>query len=186
MTLAPWKESYNKPRKHIKKQRHHFADKGPSSQSYGFSGSHVWVWDYKEGWVLKNWCFWIVLEKTFGLQGDALGLQGNPIQSCNHPWKVIIPENSLEGAEAEAPILMATWYKELTHWKRPWYWERLRGAGEGSDRGWDGWMTSTCSVQFSCSFVSDSLRPHGLQHTPGLPVHHQLPEFTQTQDQRVR
>ena len=57
-----WKKSYEKPRKHIKKQRHYFANKDPSSQSYGFSSSHVWMWllDHKEGWVLKNWCFWTV------------------------------------------------------------------------------------------------------------------------------
>ena len=55
---APWKESYDKPRQHIKKQRHHFADKGPYSQSYGFSSSHVGMWelDHKEGWVPKIWC----------------------------------------------------------------------------------------------------------------------------------
>ena len=65
--LAPWKESYDKPRQHIKKQRHLFANKGLSSQSYGFFSSHIWMWglDHKEGWVLKNWCFWtVVLEKT--------------------------------------------------------------------------------------------------------------------------
>ena len=66
-TLAPWKKSYDQPRQHIKKQRHCFANKGPSSQSYGFSSSHVWMWklDYKESWVPKNWCFWtVVLAKT--------------------------------------------------------------------------------------------------------------------------
>ena len=55
------------PRQHTKKQRHYFANKGPSSQSYGFSNSHVWIWelDYKESWALKTWCFWtVVLEKT--------------------------------------------------------------------------------------------------------------------------
>ena len=60
-------ESYHQPRQHIKKQRHYFANKGPSSQRYGFSSSHVWLWelDYKESWALKNWCFWtVVLEKT--------------------------------------------------------------------------------------------------------------------------
>ena len=70
---ASWKKSYDQPSQHIKKQRHHFADKGPSSQSYGFSSSHAWMWelDHKEGWTLKNWCFWtVVLEKTLGLQGD--------------------------------------------------------------------------------------------------------------------
>ena len=49
-TLAPWKESYDKPKQHIKKQRHYIADKGPSSQSYGFSSSHAWMCelDHKE------------------------------------------------------------------------------------------------------------------------------------------
>ena len=45
INLAPWKKSYDQPRQHIKKQRHHFADKGPSSQSYSFSSSHVWMWE---------------------------------------------------------------------------------------------------------------------------------------------
>ena len=61
----------------LKKQRHHFANKGICSQSCGLSSSHVWIWelDHKEGWMLKNWCFWtVVLEKTLesplGEQGD--------------------------------------------------------------------------------------------------------------------
>ena len=61
----------------IKRRRHYFANKGPSSQSYGFSSSHVWMWelDYKESWVPKNWCFWtVVLEKTL----ESLGQYGNP------------------------------------------------------------------------------------------------------------
>ena len=72
-TLAPWKESYDQPRQHIKKQRHYFASKGSSSESYGFSRSHVWMWelDYKENWALKNWCFWtVVLEKTLEIPLD--------------------------------------------------------------------------------------------------------------------
>ena len=71
-TLAPWKKSYDKPRRHMKKQRHHFADKGPSSQSHGFSRSHVRTWevDHIEDRVLKNWWFWtVVLEKI--LQGPS-------------------------------------------------------------------------------------------------------------------
>ena len=66
-TLVPWKKSYDKPRQHIKKQRNYFAYKGPHSQIYGFSSSHIWMFelDNKKGWALKNWCLWtIVLEKT--------------------------------------------------------------------------------------------------------------------------
>ena len=61
--LTLWKESYDQPRQHLKKQRHYFANKGPSSQGYGFSSSHVWMWelDYKDSWAPKNWCFWTVL-----------------------------------------------------------------------------------------------------------------------------
>ena len=57
--LTPWKESYDQPRQHIKKQRHYFANKGPSGQGYGFSSGHVWMWelDCEESWALKNWCF---------------------------------------------------------------------------------------------------------------------------------
>ena len=75
--LAPWKKSYDKPRQHIKNQRHYFVN-GPSSQSYGFSSSPVWMWevDCKEGWVLKNWCFWtVVLEKTLESPLDGKEIQ---------------------------------------------------------------------------------------------------------------
>ena len=76
--LTPWKKSYEKPRQHIKKQRHYFADKGPPNQCYGFSSDHVWMWelDYKESWVLKNWCFWtVVLEKTLASPLDCKEIQ---------------------------------------------------------------------------------------------------------------
>ena len=57
--LTPWKESYDQPRQHIENQRHYFANKGPSSQGYGFSTGHVWMWemDCEESWAPKNWCF---------------------------------------------------------------------------------------------------------------------------------
>ena len=63
--LAPWEKSYDKPREHINKQRYYFANKGPYTQSYGFSSNHVWMWelDHKEGCVLKNWCVLIVVLK---------------------------------------------------------------------------------------------------------------------------
>ena len=77
-TLASWKKSYDQPRQHTKKQRQYFTDKGPSSQSYGFSSSHVWMWelDYKESWGLKNWCFsTVVLEKTLESPLDCKEIQ---------------------------------------------------------------------------------------------------------------
>ena len=71
-------ERYDKPRQRLKKQRHHFADKGEYSQSYGFSSSHVWMWelDLKEGWAPRNWCFRaVVLEKTFESLLDCKEIQ---------------------------------------------------------------------------------------------------------------
>ena len=88
-----WKESYDQPRQHIKKHRHYFANKGSSSQGYGFSIGHVWMWelDCEEGWAPKNWCFWtVVLEKTLESPLDCKEIQ--PV----HP-KGISPGCSLEG-----------------------------------------------------------------------------------------
>ena len=85
--LAPWKKSCDQPRQHIKKQRHYFANKGLSSQSYGFSSSHVrmWEWDHKESWVPKNWCFWtVVLEKTLESPLDCKIKPVNP--KGNQSW----------------------------------------------------------------------------------------------------
>ena len=76
--FAPWKKSSDQPRQHIKKQRHYFAYKGPSSQSYGFSGSHIWMWelDCEESWLSNNWCFWtVVLEKTLESPLDCMEIQ---------------------------------------------------------------------------------------------------------------
>ena len=72
------KKSYDQPRQHIKKQRHYFANKSPSSQSYSISSSQVWMWelDYKESWALKNWCLWtMVLEKTLESPLDCKEIQ---------------------------------------------------------------------------------------------------------------
>ena len=77
-TLTPWKESHDQPRQHIQKQRHYFANKGLSSQGYGFFSGHVWMWqlDHKESWVPKNWCFWtVVLEKTLESPMDCKEIQ---------------------------------------------------------------------------------------------------------------
>ena len=85
---APWKKSYDQPRQHIKKQRHYFANKSLYSQNYGFSSSHVWMWelDHEESWSLKNWCFWtVVLEKTLESPLDCKEIKPvNPKK--NQPW----------------------------------------------------------------------------------------------------
>ena len=122
-----------KPRQHVKKHRHHFADKGPSSQSYGFSSSQVWVWelDHKEGWALKNWYFRTVmlekiLEEFLGQQGDQIS-QYLRKPTLNIHWK--------DCAGVEASIL---WSPDVKNWligKDP-------DAGKGGERGWDGWIAS--------------------------------------------
>ena len=129
MKLNGWKNSYDKPRQCIKKQRHHVANRDPYSQTYGFSSSQVLVWelDHKEGWALKNWLFWIVvLEKTIESPLDSKEIKAvNPSNIHWMDWS--LSSNTL-----------ATWCEELTHWKRPWCWEKFKAAGEGGDRGWDG------------------------------------------------
>ena len=137
---APWKESYDQLRQHIKKQRHYFVNKGPSSQGYGFSCGHVWMWelDYKESWALKNWCFWtVVLEKTLESPLDCKEIQ--PIHAKGDQSWVFTGRTDFWSWNSNT---LATWCEELTHLKRPWCWERLRAGGEGDDRRWDGWMTS--------------------------------------------
>ena len=102
----------------------------------GFSSSHVQMWEvyHKEGWVLRNWCFWILeLEKTLESPLDSKGIKPvNPKSVLNILWK--------DWCWSYDPL--ATWYEKATHWKRPWCWERLTVGGEGDDRGWDGWMAS--------------------------------------------
>ena len=129
--LTPWKESYDQPRQHIKKQRHYFVNKGPSSQGYGFSSSHVWMWelDYKESWMQKNWCFWtVVLEKTLESPLDCKKIQ--PVHpKGNQSWMFI----GRTDAEPEAPIL---WPPDAKNWfiRKDCCWERLKAGGEGDDR----------------------------------------------------
>ena len=101
--LAPWKKSYDQPRQHIKKQRHYFANKCLSSQSYGFSSSHVWmrILNYKESWALKNWCFWtVVLEETLESSLDCKEIQ-SVYPKGNQSW--IFSRRT--DAVAETPIL---------------------------------------------------------------------------------
>ena len=137
--LASWKKSYDQPRQHIKKQRHYFANKGLSSQSFGFSSGHVQMWelDCEEGWVPENWCFWtVVLEKTLESPLDCKEIQ--PVHSEGDQSWIFIRRTDVE---AEIPIF---WPPDAKNWhlKRPWCWERLKVGGEGDDRGWNGWMAS--------------------------------------------
>ena len=92
-TLAAWKKNCDQPRQHIKKQRHYFANKGPSSQGYGFSSSHVWMWelDYKERWAPKNWWFELWCWRR---------LLRVPLTARRSNWSIlkeVSPEYSLEG-----------------------------------------------------------------------------------------
>ena len=109
--LASWKKSYDQPTQHIKNQKHYFADKVLSSQIYDFSSSHVWMWElnYKEGWALKNWCFWtVMLEKTFESPLDGKEIKSvNP--KGNQSWIFI----GRTDTEAEAPI---HWPPEAKNW----------------------------------------------------------------------
>ena len=137
---APSKKSYDQLRHHIKKQRHYFVNKSPSSQGYGFSSGHVWMWelDYKESWVPKNWCFWtVVLEKILESPLNCKEIQ-QVYPKGNQSWIFI----GRTDVEAEAPILGPPDVKNWVIWKRPWCWERLKAGGEGDDRGWDRWMAS--------------------------------------------
>ena len=141
--LAPWEKSYDQPKQHIKKQRHYFAIKGPSSQSYGFSSSHVWMWefDHKESWALKNWCFWtVMLEKTLENPLDCKEIQ--PVHpKGNQSWIFI----GRTDAEAEAPIL---WSPDVKNWligKDPDTgedWGQVeKGMTEDEMVGWHHWLS---------------------------------------------
>ena len=103
--------------------------------------SHVRMWelDYKESWVPKTWCFWtVVLEKA--LKGPLDSKKIQPVHpKGNRSW-ILIRRTDAEASWSSNTL--ATWCKELTPWKRPWCYGRLKAGGEGDDRGWDGWMTS--------------------------------------------
>ena len=161
--LASWKKSYDHPRQHIKKHRHYFANKVPSSQSYGLSSGHVWMWelDYKETWVLRNWCFWtVVLEKTLESPLDC-----NEIQSVhfkgNHTWIFI----GRIDVEAEIPILLPPDVKSWLIWKYTDAGKDWRQEEKGTTRGWDGWMASPTR----CTWVWVNSRSWWWTGRPGVP-----------------
>ena len=135
--IASWKKSYDQPRQHFKKQRHFFANKGLSNQSYGFSSSHLWMWelDYKESWAPKNWCFrTVVLEKT--LESPLECKEIKPVHpKGNQSWIFI------GRTDAETPIL---WPPD----EKNWLIGKDSDAGkvcrqeEKGTTGWDGWIAS--------------------------------------------
>jgi len=131
-------KSYDQPRQHIKKQKHYFANKGPSSHRDGFSSSHVWIWelDYKESWVrridaFELWCWGRLLRVPWTASSNQSLL------------KKINPEYSLKALMLKLKLQSSgTYSEELTPWKRQWCWERLQVGGEEDNTAWDGLMAS--------------------------------------------
>ena len=150
--LTSWKKSYDQLRQCIKKQRHNFANKGPSSQSFSFSSSRAWMWelDYKESWALKNWCFWtVVLEKILESPLDCN-------RSNQSILKEISPEYSLEWLMLKlklqyfgylmwlighlTPMSQKNWLiGEDSMLGKDWRWEE-KGMIEGEMVGWYHWL----------------------------------------------
>ena len=164
--LTPWKESYDQPRQHIKKQRHYFVNKGPSIQSYGFSSGHVRMWDldYKESWLQKNWYLWtVVLEKTLASPLDCKEIQ------LVHPkgdqsWMFI----GSTDVEAKTPILCPPDAKRWLIWKDPdagkdWGWEEKQTA---EDEIWLDGITDARDVSLSNvrKLVMDRKAWHAVVH----------------------
>ena len=140
---ASWKKAMTNLDNILKQQRHHFANKGPSSQVCGFPSSHVWTWelDHKEVWVLKNCCFWtLVLEKT--LESDLDCKEIKPVNPKGNQLWIFIGNWSFIDAEAKTPTLWPSYVKIWLTGKKPWCRERLGARGEEDDRGWDGCMAS--------------------------------------------
>ena len=141
--LTPWKESYDQPRQHVKSQRHYFVNKGPSSQGYGFSNGHVYMWEleYKESWMLKHWCFWtVVMEKTLESPLNCKEIQ--PVHPNGDQSSVFIGRTD---AEAETPILWPPDAKSWLIWKDPdagpdWGQEEM-GMTEDEIVGWHHWLS---------------------------------------------
>ena len=142
MTFAPWKNSYVKPRQYFKKQRHHFANKGLYSQSYGFSSSYVWMWElhHKEGWAQDNWHFLtVVLEKTLESPLDSKDFK--PVNPKGNQLWIFIGRSD---PEAETPIRWPSDVKNQHIGKDPdagkdWRQEE-KGMTEDGMAGWHHWL----------------------------------------------
>ena len=150
--LTPWKESYEKPRQHIKKQRHYSVSKDPASQGYDFSSGHVWMWelDCKESWVPKNWRFWtVVLGKTLECPLDCKEIQ--PVHPKGDQSWVFIGGTDVE---AKTPIFWPPDAESWLIWKDPDAgkdWGQEKGTTEDEMVGWHLWLNG-----------------HGFGWTPGV------------------
>ena len=147
--LTPWKESYNQ---HIKKQRRYFANKDPSSQGYGFSSGHVWMWelDCEESWAPKNWCFWtVVLEKTLESLLDCKEIQ--PVHFEDQPWDFF----GRNDAKTETPVL---WSSHAKSWL----------IGKDSDAGRDWGQEEKGMTEDELTGWHHQLDEHESEWTPGV------------------
>ena len=136
--LTPWKKSHEQPRQHIKKQRHYLANKGPSSQGYGFSSSHVWMWELKKlsCWridAFEPWCW----RRLCLLRAPWTARRSNHPKG-NQFWIFI----GRTAAEAETPVLWLPDVKSWLFWKDPYAGKDWNQEETGDDRWWDGWMAS--------------------------------------------
>ena len=148
--FAPWKKSCDKPRQSIKKQRHHFADKDPYSISYGFSNSHIWMWelDHKEGWAPKNWCFQIVvLEKPLESLLDSKAIK--PVNPKGNQPSIFTGRT-----DAEAPIL---WPPDA----------KSQLIGKDSDAGKDWRQEEKGKTEDNTVGWHHQLNGHEFEQTPG-------------------
>ena len=138
-TCIPWKKSYEQPRQHIKKQRHYFTTEGPSSQSYGFSNSHIWC----KSWTIKK----VECQKVDAFEllcWRRLLRVPSTARRCNQSLlKNASPEYSLEGLILKLKLQYFGYLMwRINSLEKTLMLGKIEGGGEGDDRGWDGWMAS--------------------------------------------
>ena len=137
--FAPWKKSYDRPRQHIKRQSITLPTKFHLVKAMVFP---IVMYE-RESWTIKKAEHWGIDAFELCCWRKLLRVSWTARRSNQSILKEIIPGYSLEGrCWSWNSNTLATWCEELTHWKRPWCWERLKAGGERNDIGWDGWMAS--------------------------------------------